>query len=53
MDDQLRTKILYGKEDLILQEKKVGEIHYTTVDINKYGDLPQIDTKLLWPTQEI
>ena len=31
MDDQLRTKILYGKNDLILQEKKVGEIHYTTV----------------------
>ena len=53
MDDQLRTKILYGKEDLILQEKKVGKIHYTTVDINKNGDLPQIDTKLRWPTQEI
>ena len=51
-DDQLRTKILYGKNDLILQEKKVGETHYTTVDIKKYGDLPQIDTTLLWPTQE-
>ena len=52
-DDQLRTKIIYGKHDLILQEKKVGEKHYTTVDIKKYGDLPQIDTTLLWPTQEI
>ena len=51
-DDQLRTKILYGKTDLILQEKKIGEAHYTTVDINKYGDLPQIDTSLLWPTHE-
>ena len=45
--------MLYGKTDLILQEKKVGETHYTTVDIKKYGDLPQIDTTLLWPTQEI
>ena len=43
-DDQLRTKIFYGKTDLILQEKKLGEAHYTTVDINKYCDLPQIDT---------
>ena len=51
-DDQLRTKIIYGKHDLILQEKKVGEKHYTTEDIKKYGDLPQIDTTLLWPTQE-
>ena len=51
-DDQLRTKIIYGKHDLILQEKKVGEKHYTTVDIKKYGDLPQIDTTLLWPTHE-
>ena len=51
-NDQLRTKILYGKTDLILQEKKIGEAHYTTVDINKYGDLPQIDTSLLWPTHE-
>ena len=51
-DDQLRTKIIYGKHDLILQEKKVGEKHYTTVDIKKYGDLPQMDTILLWPTRE-
>merc|ERR1712240_637150 len=52
-DDQLRTKILYGKTDLSLQEKKVGEAHYRTVDIKKYGDLPQFDTSLLWPTHEI
>ena len=51
-DDQLRTKILYGKTDLILQEKDVGEAHYTTVDIKKYGDLPQLDMPLLWPTHE-
>ena len=53
MDDQLRTKIIYGHNDIILQEKKVGELKYTTVDINKYGNLPQMDTTLLWPTQEI
>ena len=52
MDDTLRTKIIYGHEDIILQEKKVGELHYTTVDINKYGALPHMDTKLLWPTHE-
>ena len=43
MDDQLRTKIIYGTSDLILQEKKAGELRYTTVDINKYGELPQMD----------
>ena len=48
----MRTKILYGKTDLILQEKQVGESHYTTVDIKKYGDLPQMDTSLSWPTHE-
>ena len=53
MDDQLRTKITYGHNDIILQEKKIGEKHYTTVDINKYGNLPQMDTTLIWPTQEI
>ena len=52
-NDQLRTKIIYGKQDLVLQEKKVGEKHYTTVDINKYGELPPIDTILIWPTLEI
>ena len=53
MDDQLRTEIIYGHNDIILQEKKVGELKYTTVDINKYGNLPPMDTTLLWPTQEI
>ena len=53
MVDQLRTKIIYGHNGIILQEKKVGELHYTKVDINKYGNLPQIDTTLLWPIQEI
>ena len=53
MDDQLRTKIIYGISDLILQEKKVGELRYTTVDINKYGELPPIDLTLLWPTHEL
>ena len=53
MDDQLRTKIIYGHNDIILQEKKIGEKHYTTVDIHKYGNLPQMDTTLIWPTQEI
>ena len=53
MDDQLRTKITYGHNDIILQEKKIGEKHYTTVDIHKYGNLPQMDTTLIWPTQEI
>ena len=52
MDDQLRTKIIYGHSDIILQEKKVGELKYTTVDINKYGNLPPMDTTLLWPTHE-
>ena len=52
-NDQLRTKIIYGKTDIILQEKHLGEAHYTTVDINKYGKLPQFDTSLLWPTHEI
>ena len=28
------------------------KLTYTRVDINKYGDLPQIDTSLLWPTHE-
>merc|ERR1711895_397502 len=50
MDDQLRTKIIYGTSDLILQEKKAGELRYTTVDLNKYGELPQMDLKLMWPT---
>ena len=53
MDDQLRTKIIYGTSDLILQEKKVGELRYTTVDINKYGEIPPIDLTLLWPTHEL
>ena len=53
MDDQLRTKIIYGSTDIILQEKKVGELKYTTVDINKYGTLPQMDTTLFWPTHEL
>ena len=37
---------------MVLQEKKVGEKHYTTVDMNKYGDIPPIDTTLIWPTLE-
>ena len=53
MDDQLRTKIIYGTSDLILQEKKVGELRYTTVNLNKYGELPPIDLTLLWPTHEL
>merc|ERR1711873_219039 len=53
MDDQLRTKIIYGTSDLILQEKKVGELRYTTVDINKYGELPPINLSLMWPTHEL
>ena len=53
MDDQLRTKIIYGNSDIILQEKKIGELKYTTVDINKYGNLPPMDTTLFWPTQEV
>ena len=52
-DDQLRTKIIYGKSDLILQEKKVGELRYSTVDINKYGELPPINLSLMWPTHEL
>jgi len=35
------------------RKKHLGEAHYTTVDINKYGDIPQFDTSLLWPTHEI
>jgi len=46
-DDQLGTKIIYGKNDLVLQEKKDVEAHYTTVDIKEYGDLQQIDKSLL------
>ena len=53
IDDQLRTKIIYGTSDLILQEKKVGELRYTTVNIDKYGELPPIDLSLLWPTHEL
>merc|ERR1711867_242566 len=53
MDDQLRTKIIYGTSDLILQEKKVGELRYNTVNIDKYGELPPIDLLLLWPTHEL
>ena len=34
-NDQLRTKIIYGTTDIILQEKHLGEAHYTTVDIKK------------------
>ena len=52
-DDQLRTKIIYGTNDLILQEKKVGEQRYSTVDINKYGELPPINLSLIWPTHEL
>merc|ERR1712082_278085 len=52
-DDQLRTKIIYGTNDLILQEKKVGELRYSTVDINKYGELPPINLSLMWPTNEL
>merc|ERR1712240_757804 len=52
-DDQLRTKIIYGTNDLILQEKKVGEPRYSTVDINKYGELPPINLSLMWPTHEL
>ena len=52
-DDQLRTKIIYGTSDLILQEKKVGELRYTTVNINKYGELPPINLSLMWPTHEL
>ena len=52
-NDQLRTKILYGKEDLVLQEKQQGEKYYTTVEINKYGEIPPMDTSLPWPTLEV
>ena len=52
-DDQLRTKIIYGTSDLILQEKKVGELRYSKVEINKYGELPPINTSLMWPTHEL
>merc|ERR1712115_419080 len=48
-----RTKIIYGTSDLILQEKKVGELRYSTVEINKYGELPPINTSLMWPTHEL
>ena len=53
MDDQLRTKIIYGNSDIILQEKKIGETKYTTVDMNEYGNLPPMDTTLFWLTQEV
>ena len=49
----LRTKIIFGSDDLILQEKKVGEKFYNTVNINKYGTLPNFDLNLLWPSQEV
>merc|ERR1712115_518812 len=52
-DDQLRTKIIYGTSDLILQEKKVGELRYSKVEISKYGELPPINTSLMWPTHEL
>ena len=51
-NNQLRTKILYGK-DLVLQEKHQGDKHYTTVEINKYREIPPMDTKLPWPTHEV
>ena len=45
--------MFYGTSDLILQEKKVGELRYSTVNIDKYGELPPIDLSLLWPTHEL
>ena len=52
-NDHLRTKIIYGKEDLVLQEKQQGEKYYTTVELNKYGEIPPMDTSLPWPTLEV
>ena len=37
---------------MLLQGKQIGEKHYTAVEINKYGDIPPIDTTLIWPTLE-
>ena len=38
---------------MILQEKQQGEKYYTIVDINKYGEIPPMDTSLPWPTLEL
>ena len=37
----------------MLQEKQQGEKYYTTVEINKYGEIPPMDTSLPWPTLEV
>ena len=44
-DVDLRTKILLGKEDLILSIKRKGENFYKRVPVELFGDIPGFNFK--------
>ena len=50
-DQNLKTKVIYGADDLVLMEKHVGDPRYLLQSINKYGDLPPFNLDLIWPSQ--
>ena len=52
-DENLRTRVQLGFDDLILLEKQVGERGYAKQPLNKYGDLPGFNNSLMWPLPEV
>ena len=48
-DSELRTKILLGYNDLILQTKKAGETKYTNQPLDLFGSIPEFNNELMWP----
>ena len=51
LDQDLRTKIVYGANDLVLMEKRVGDLRYTVQPLDKYGQIPPFNLNLIWPAQ--
>ena len=52
LDEDLRSKVQLGQEDLILLTKKVGERGYQRQKLDSYGTLPDFDLSLMWPIPE-
>ena len=48
-DAELRTKILLGSNDLILQTKKASETKYTNQPLDLFGSIPEFNNELMWP----
>ena len=44
-DRNLRTKVLLGKDDLILSIKRKGEKYYNRVSVEYFGEIPGFDFK--------